>query len=131
MTNELSDEWRCLQQQFEDYEKYSLWIKLVNILITLYLLVNPQPIAICLVGVLYVQDAIVKTMQSRMGERLIDIERAIEQHSTEPAYQLHRQWLAKRGGISALLMEYFRHCLKPTVIFPHLLLLAVLLFQCL
>ena len=126
---ELANEWRCLQQQFEEYEKWSLWIKLLNVVLTLYLLVSPMAMAIFLVAVLYVQDAIVKTMQSRTGQRLVAIEHLIGQGNTGSAYQLHSQWAAKRAGMAGLIVEYVRHCLKPTVMFPHLVLLLVLLTQ--
>ncbi|WP_438865033.1 hypothetical protein [Neptunicella sp.] len=135
---ELATEWRCLQQQYEDYEKMALWIKLLNVLITLVLLIFPHALAIWLVAVLYVQDAVVKTMQSRLGNRLLVVEQAINT-SLEPvvnnterhAYQLHSQWRANRTGVVGLLAEYMRHCLKPTVAFPHVILLALLFLQAL
>lgn len=72
-----------------------------------------------------------KTYQSRLGERLLHVERllATTDGSQEPAFQLHSAWLAQRGRTPALLVEYAASACRPTVAFPYgvLVLLGVVL----
>ena len=69
----------------------------------------------------------------RLGERIARIEQHLQQASPAPAaaYQLHSEWQAARPGPSGLLAQYGRNMLRPTVAFPHalLMLMAVLWFM--
>ncbi|MEP1383716.1 MAG: hypothetical protein ABJK64_07955, partial [Paraglaciecola sp.] len=75
----LQQEWTTLQNQFDSYEKYSLLIKLFNVLVTCTLLFafNAGCWAVLICAVLCLQDGIWKTFQSRMAERIETVESAI------------------------------------------------------
>jgi hypothetical protein len=80
--------------------------------------------------VLWIQDAIFKTFQARLGERLLQLERLLADggEAAGRAFQLHTTWLATRKGLAGLLGEYLRSALRPTVAFPYVVLVAVALF---
>ena len=126
-------EWSVLQNQYDSYEKFSLVIKLTSVLVVAILLGLELPMLACvLVAVLWFQDAIWKTFQSRMGTRLLRLEAffADEQaqvSAEEKPFQLNRQFEAKRPGTLGLCREYLSQAVRPTVAFPH----AVLFLVCL
>lgn len=130
-TDAIAREWTVLQTQHEQYEFVALGIKLVAVslfAICLTLGLREELVGL-LMFVLWVQDAIFKTFQSRLGERLLQLERALaggDETSVRP-FALHSAWLAGRHGLSGLLGEYLRSALRPTVAFPYLLLLVVAL----
>lgn len=67
-TKDFKAEWCLLQNQFDSYEKHSLYIKLLGIIIVLVAEIsNVVNISvILLILVLWLQDAIWKTFQSRI-----------------------------------------------------------------
>ena len=79
LQSSLHQEWLCLQNQYDSYEKFSLIIKLVSVVLTsLMLFVAHIGVwAIPLVCILWLQDGIWKTFQNRIGERLFVLEKAI------------------------------------------------------
>lgn len=128
-----AQEWTTLQNNFERYEHGVLWLKLTAVLVFFMGVVwqiEPWLLAVLLL-VLWLQDAIYKTFQNRLGARLQQLESWIsESAATQSAspYQLHSAWLAQRKGPAGLLAEYVASALRPTVAFPYgVLLLAVLL----
>jgi hypothetical protein len=123
----LQQEWLCLQNHYDSYEKYSLIIKLVAIILctTLLFIAHVGAWTIVFVGLLWLQDGIWKTYQSRSGERLLVVEKAIVTGQGDQAMQFNATWLASRQGSVALLTEYFAQSCKPTVAYPHLLLLVL------
>lgn len=128
-----AQEWTTLQNNFECYEHGILWLKLSTVLVFFIgavLQLEPWLLAVLLL-VLWLQEAIYKTFQSRLGARLQQLESWIsESAATQSAspYQLHTAWLAQRKGLAGLLWEYAASALRPTVAVPHVvLLLAVLL----
>jgi len=133
-TNHLANEWKLLQKQCEDYEKYSLLIKLIAIiLLAVTLLVQPgNELAIAaVIGVLWLQDAIWKTFQHRIETRLHKLEGNLAateagNNTQSIAYQLHSEFLAKRHN-SGVFQEYLTQAVRPTVAFPYVALWAVLL----
>jgi hypothetical protein len=78
--------------------------------------------------VLWLQEGIFKTWQSRLGERLLQLEGLIAQDSPPAgaAFQLHSGWVARRAGSKGLLAEYAASAARPTVAFPYAVLLIVL-----
>lgn len=123
-------EWRTLQADHERYEFAALAIKLLAF--TTFLLgvawsVAPALLAV-LQALLWLQEAILKTFQARLGERLLQVEAALAGQGSGGAgpMQLHSDWNARRSGLPGLVAEYLRSARRPTVAFPHaLLLLAV------
>jgi len=126
-------EWVTLQGNFERYEVMALAIKLVAVLLFFVgaMLGIDGWLACLLLVVLWLQEAICKTFQSRLGQRLLQLEAwlgGIESAPTGPAFQLHSTWQAGRKGAAGLLAGYAASACRPTVAFPYaVLLLAVVL----
>ena len=128
-----AQEWTTLQNNFERYEHGVLWLKLAAVLVFLMgamVLIEPLLLTVLLL-VVWLQEAIYKTFQNRLGARLQQLESWIAAPpgaEAGGAYQLHSAWLAQRMGLAGLLAEYAASALRPTVAFPHVvLLLAVLM----
>lgn len=130
-------EWTTLQNNHEQYEKGGLLLKLASLVLTamgIALGLDAWLIA-ALVAVLWAQEGIYRTFQSRLGERILRVESLIRQDASGAglsgagplgsglAYQLHSEWLAGRKGGLALVAEYARSASRPTVAFPHALIL--------
>lgn len=126
----LAQEWLALRQDHERHESMALWIKLgavVLCFVTLAVAIDLL-LAACLVLVLWLQEAILRTAQSRIATRLLQAEALMRQAAsqTADAFQLHTQWLATRGSTGALLLEYLKNGCRPTVAFPYGVLLVLL-----
>lgn len=127
----LAHEWALLQQQFGDYEKYSLLIKLVATTVVgscALFAMHAAPVIVAIVAVLWLQDAIWKTFQSRVAERIARLEQSLAQPagaSEVSAYQLHTEFNAQRRQGGAL-GQYLKQALRPTVAFPYAALIALL-----
>jgi len=118
----LGPEWVALQQDHERYEASALLVKLAAVVLaTLGIaLAWPALAAILPLPVLWLQEGILRTSQSRLGARLLRIESGL----SDP-YRLHSEWQAGRPGVVGLLIEYVRNALRPTVAFPYVVLLVV------
>lgn len=121
-------EWCLLQNQFESYEKHSLYIKLSSILM-LFLSeifsVSMTSIFLVLL-VLWLQDAIWKTFQSRIEPRLLKIEKNIREKTEGSEFQFNKEYqLVETSGLSKIL-EYAKQAIRPTVAFPHIVLMIIL-----
>jgi hypothetical protein len=130
LENPLLIEWVTLQNQFDAFEKLSLVIKLVAVLVaTLFAfeLKNPE-IILVLNSICWVQDAIWKTFQSRFADRLLTIESELASASSDTNIQFNTVWEAKPRGLISLISAYLRHLAKPTVVFPHFVLLGLGLY---
>ncbi len=119
----LGAEWVALQQDHERYEASALLVKLVAVVLaTLGIALSwPALAAILPLPVLWLQEGILRTSQSRLGERLLRIE-----SGASDAYRLHTEWQAGRPGVVGLVAEYVRNALRPTVAFPYAVLLVVM-----
>lgn len=128
-TAALGHEWATLQNNYEQYEKNSLLIKLGGIALLAFSLAwGPDPAAaVLLLAILWVQEGIFRTCQSRLGSRILRVEQLLKGGAPQAAscYQLHSEWLAARPGLAGLLTEYLRSMLRPTVAFPHVLLVLI------
>jgi len=130
---ELSQEWCVLQNQYDQFEKYALLIKLFSIVILLLGLAFAIAgmVLIALMLVLWAQEAIWKTFQSRTEERLLVLEHEIakeheaEVHKSLAAFQLNSEFLTHRANTIGLFKEYAQQAMRPTVAFPHVVLLIV------
>lgn len=127
----LTHEWAILQHNHEQHERNSLLIKLagVALLAASPVLALNVPASVALLLVLWLQEAILRTFQARLGERILRIEQLLREGAAQSAApcQLHSEWLASRPGLAGLLGEYGRNMLRPTVAFPY----AVLVLICL
>ena len=125
--NAAAHEWAVLQPLYERYEFGALSIKLTAIVLFFGGIVIELhgTWLILLLAVLWLQEGIFKTCQSRLGERLLAIERDIAAGTTAGAFALHSQWQAQRRGVFGLLREYLSSAIRPTVAFPYLVLLVL------
>lgn len=134
----LQNEWLTLQTQFDSYEKCSLAIKLFNILLaSLSLFILHASIwALVICAVVWLQDGIWKTFQGRIAQRLEVVERSIKYCSIEESVdsshlpmQFNSAWEESRPGAIGLVAEYIKNAIKPTVAFPHVILIALIIAQ--
>lgn len=131
--SDLANEWSLLQNQFDSYEKYSLLIKLASIglLCVAYFLNSLSIFILPLLLILWVQDAIWKTFQSRIETRLLQLEKYISSEEqlnipNDKAYQFNSMYLKNRPSSIGLLKEYLHQAIRPTIAFPHIFLLLIL-----
>ncbi|HVK55528.1 MAG TPA: hypothetical protein VM532_10935 [Burkholderiales bacterium] len=128
-TQALSQEWKTLQNNYEQYEKSALLIKLTGVVlyaIELTLALNALLVS-AIVVILWLQESIFRTYQSRLGTRIFRIEGLLKQGAPAEgsAFQLHSEWIANRKGIAGLIGEYAANATKPTVAFPYVALLLI------
>jgi hypothetical protein len=88
----------------------------------------PEVLA-ALVLMLWLQEAVLKTWQNRLADRLMGVEAMlrVEAKGVVLPFQLHSSWLAQRPGLKGLLQDYARSAARPTVAFPYVALLLLTL----
>lgn len=129
-TTNLENEWALLQTQFDSYEKHSLIIKLFAVGVLVYSFNSEMTgvFLILILMVLWLQDAIWNTFQSRIENRLLQLENALQTEEGArniSAYQYNSQYLATRPGAAGLVIEYSKQAIRPTVAFPHIVLVLM------
>ena len=92
-------------------------------------------VAFLILATLWLQEGIWKTFQQRTANAIIAIEDKLDIHNDEQSnesmkpYLVYMQWQENRPNIQALIVEYVSNSLKPTVMYPYLpLMLVVLIF---
>jgi len=128
--NNLTTEWTLLQNQYDSYEKYSLVIKLVCLYISANTLISEAvpPYLLAVIAIFWLLDAIWKTFQSRIEIRLLTLERVLAEQSSEITtmpYQFNTEFAKQRPSGTALIAEYLKQALRPTIAFPYALLVLV------
>ena len=125
----LGREWTTLQNNYERYEIGALMVKLTAVVLFFTgVAIGLEPWLACLVVlVLWLQEGIFKTYQSRLGERLLQVEQLLVTRAgpQDQAFQLHSAWLAQRKAMAGLLAEYAASAGRPTVAFPYVVLLLL------
>ena len=127
----LVTEWHILQTQSDAYEKHALYIKLLGIAITAgaVLLSQANLYFVVVLAILWLQEAIWKTFQARISDRLLKVETALRDTNIATNLvpcQLNSEWLAQRSGFAGLVKEYLCQAVRPTVTFPYILLIGVM-----
>jgi len=127
--NDFQNEWAIIHNDIEKYERFSLIIKLFSILIcTLSITSSSNPfVTIFIILVLWLQDGIWKTFQQRFESRILIIESNIKNKTDNNSFQLYSEWQANRSGAIKLVTEYILNSLKPTVAYPYIVLISILL----
>jgi len=123
-----------MQNQFDSYEKCSLAIKLVCVLVVVasYLAGLLGWMSLMIVLVLWLQDAIWKTFQSRIEQHLLRLEQALSKASDEAAFeafQFNLEFQRTSPSTAGLIQEYLARALRPTVAYPYGVLALVCLFS--
>jgi len=81
--------------------------------------------------VLWLQDAIWKTFQARIENRLLQLEENLSgeqslERADGKAYQFNSAYIKNRPDNLGLIKEYFYQAIRPTIAYPHVILLLVL-----
>ena len=130
-------QWQTLHNNHECYENYALIIKLVATAITLFACTFSVAtyVALLILATIWLQEGIWKTFQQRTANAIITIEDKLALNENEPSnelvkpYLVHKQWQGNRSTTKALIAEYVSNSLKPTVLYPYVpLMLVVLIF---
>jgi len=121
--NALHQEWLALQAQHERYEALALVVKLAAFTATV--LVPDNHLALAMLALLWLQEAVLKTFQGRLGDRLLVVEAGLKAGDGATAMQLHSDWMACRPRGLGLLAQYLRSALRPTVALPYPLLMLL------
>lgn len=135
-TSSLENEWTVLQNQYDSYEKFSLLIKMSNVALLsgAYFFDKLNAFVLLLILILWLQDAIWKTFQARIDVRLLEVENYLsnvdlETITREVAYQYNTQYLNSRPGSLGLIKEYALQAMRPTIAYPHVLLVLVIVLH--
>jgi len=118
---DLKTEWQILHKNYEDYEKFALLFKLAGVAVCLIYLTTILHVfpALCLLFLLWLSEAIWKTFQSRTGDRLVLLEDVLHGDANHKPFNFYSQWASQRPAIDALVKQYLNSALRPTVVFPH------------
>lgn len=119
-------EWQVLQTQFAGHESHALHIRLCAtglFALALSLGWSLRCLAATLL-VLWLLEAMIRTTQTRIGQRLLQLEAGLRNEAEAPGLQLHSWWAAQRGGLPVLVKNYACAGLRPGVALPYVLLLA-------
>ena len=120
-------EWQTLQQAYDKYEFGSLAIKLLAVLLAFVGLITNVQVCLLLavIAILWLQDGIWKTFQSRFEVRLLEIESTVANGgAVAPAF--NTEWLKQRPGVVGLVKAYICNSLKPTVMYPYVVLVLLM-----
>ena len=127
-------EWKILHRDYERYERSALTIKLFAVAICLLCWLFSLSILVssAFVAVVWLLEGIWKTFQTRIGARLLAVEKMMRiQESAERAsaehetFQLYSAWSASRKNPVKLMFEYIVNALRPTVAYPYVILLLM------
>ncbi len=126
----LSKEWLVQQQAFDKYEQYSLVIKLVAVATVLLIRCLGTPgsiIPFLAVLLFWLTEAIWKTFQQRIYQRLLQLESALHENDPAPADPMtfNCEFEQQRPGLLGLIGEYSRSGLTPTTMVTYLILIAI------
>ncbi|MDO6428582.1 hypothetical protein Q4489_16335 [Thalassotalea sp. 1_MG-2023] len=126
-------EWQLLQNQCDSYEKHALLIKLVCIfmLFIAFVFNEISMYLVLFILLMWGQESIWKTYQSRIEQRIITLEQAIvDPTSSTQAYQYQREFLANRPSQLTLIKTYLQQSIRPTVAYTYLGLLLIVFIRC-
>ena len=122
-------EWCLRENQFESYEKHALYIKLSSILMLFVseALNIHTALVFLILMILWLQDAIWKTFQSRLEPRLLQIEKSIKKGAPDNAFQFNTEYqLVETSGLLKI-KEYAKQAVRPTIAFPHVILVIIVI----
>jgi hypothetical protein len=133
----LVEQWQTLHNNHENYESYALIIKLFATVITLFALSFSiaTTVTLLLLATIWLQEGIWKTYQQRTVNAIIAIEDKLALNEVEQTdelmkpYLVYKQFQTNRPAAKALIAEYISNSMKPTVIYPYIpLMIVVLIF---
>ena len=74
---------------------------------------------------LWLQEAIWKTVQGRTEQRLIAIEKARAENDEDFVLCYYSNWNTTPRSVKTLLREYLSNTIRPTIAYPYIILLAI------
>jgi len=85
-------------------------------------------VALAFILILWLQDGIWKTFQSRLEARILFVEDKLRDNIDDKgiSFQLYSQWQDSRAGVAGLIKEYLVNSIKPTVAYPYSILIVIL-----
>ncbi|GGD64457.1 hypothetical protein [Lacimicrobium alkaliphilum] len=119
-------QWITLHRQYEHYEYLALVIKLAGVMTALTGLFSAMdcwPVLLIL-AVLWLLEGIWKTFQARLEVSLMALENTQAETTLFPVYN---NWQQNRPGLVTLVGQYLRASLRPTVAFPYIVLMLIIL----
>ena len=132
-----NQQWHTLHDSIESYEQYALIIKLVSITLTVVSFTSSLTtlLTFFFLSILWFQEGIWKTYQARLNDAIINLESLREENKFDKEENsasinnlpLYSQWQKIRPGSVKLIKEYINNALKPTVVFPYLPLIIIIL----
>ncbi len=127
--NLLSQEWTSLHQEHERYDRCALFIKLTAVLALLLSLGLSMSLwlGLIFIFVLWLQEGIWRTVQARTSARLLVVEQLIKQQTEQSGMQFYSNWETSRPGTIDLIKEYISNALRPTVAYPYVILLGIVI----
>lgn len=129
--NDFKKEWAILHGDIEKYERFSLVIKLFSVLVSVLCIAYQIDFGffVAFILILWLQDGIWKTFQKRMETRILFIEKELINNADDnsEAFQFYSQWESTRQGIVGLVKEYLSNSVKPTVAYPYVVLIFLVL----
>ncbi len=125
----LQQEWAVLHRDYERYDQYGLFIKIAAIITAAISLGLTLPIvaSLAFIAIFWLQEGIWRTVQGRCGDRLLILEKQIKTEPASVGMQFYSEWEASRPGTVGIVVEYFRHAIRPTVAYPYIVLIALAL----
>ena len=126
LEHSLKQEWHSLHNSYEHSETLALLIKLVALLVFLFgVSFYNSPIIPLLIAMLWLQEAIWKTLQGRTEQRLIAIEKARAESDESAVLCYYSNWNNAQRSLKQLLLEYFSNALRPTIAYPYIILMII------
>ncbi len=123
----LQQEWTTLHNNVEQSETMALIIKLLAVVICFAAISIELNliVIVLLLFVLWFQEAIWKTFQSRTEQRLLDIEKALLNKEENSSLCFYSQWVTSRPGTKALILQYLKNAFRPTIAYPYAVLQVI------
>jgi len=128
--NDFKAEWQVLHVDIEKYERYALLIKLVAIIVSAIFIYGDESllVSILIILVTWLNEGIWRTFQSRLADRIMIVEKNlhIDDAEKDNAFLLYSQWEKQRPSTIGLIKEYLKNSLRPTVAYPYVVLIIIL-----
>lgn len=124
-------EWAALHKSYDQFDVLGLVVKLVAVAVAvLGLMAALAPVWTAIIlAVLWLQEAIWKTFQGRTEQRLLAIEAMLKagEGSEGASVSFYSDWEASRPGTVGLVTAYLANTLRPTIAYPYVVLIALVL----
>ena len=124
---DLQQQWITLHNNVEKSESLTLILKMLAVLVLVSGLIAKLSVIIIvlLLLVIWLQEGIWKTFQSRTELHLLAIEKASSDNDENFGLSFYSKWNDSRPGFKTLIFQYISNSLRPTVAYPYVVLLLI------